>query len=123
MPAVGVPDWAEYAGDTDAVAILEFDNGAKAVYEGTTAHSVGLNDWSREHFRVDGRLGSALLEHRRVELFRRLPESHARQQVRRGEGQLVPLVEGRKWAHSLLIEQFVHWLDGGPAPRRKSSPI
>jgi len=26
----------------------------------------------------------------------------------------VSLVTGKKWRNSLLIEQFCHWLDGGP---------
>ena len=30
-----------------------------------------------------------------------------------GEGEEIPLLQRRKWMNAWLIEQFVHWLDGG----------
>ena len=33
--------------------------------------------------------------------------------MRENEGEVVPLLEQRKWTDAWLVEQFVHWLDGG----------
>lgn len=107
------PEWAEYKGDTDVMAVMEFANGAHGVYEGSAAQSTGLNDWTFEYFRVEAESGTAILDHREVEVFHRDPK-RIYQQSRQGKGQQVCLLSGKKWRNSLLIEQFCHWLDGGP---------
>ena len=107
------PAWAEYAGDTDAVVAMTFDNGVRAVYEGSVSHPVGLNTFYKEYIRVDGELGSAILAHRDVEVFMR--QDFWRQQHREGQGQkIAPLVQP-KWINHWLIEKFARWRDGGPA--------
>jgi predicted dehydrogenase len=108
------PDWAEYAGDTDAIVVMDFANDVHAVYEGSASDPAGLNDWRYEYFRVDGEHGTAILDHREVELFMRTPGVVVRQASRTGAGQKLPLVSGPKWANALLIEQFARWRDGGP---------
>ncbi|MCP3371825.1 Gfo/Idh/MocA family protein [Bradyrhizobium cajani] len=108
------PEWAEYKGDTDVIALMEFANGVHGVYEGSAAQSTGLNDWHFEYFRVEAESGTAILDHREVEVFHRDPK-RIYQRNRQGKGQQVSLLTGKKWNHSLLIEQFCHWLDGGPA--------
>ncbi|UVK48045.1 Gfo/Idh/MocA family oxidoreductase (plasmid) [Mesorhizobium sp. AR07] len=107
------PEWAEYKGDTDVIVMMDFANGARGVYEGTSAHGTGLNVWGCEYFRVDAASGTAILEHREVEVFHRDAKRHV-QQNRQGKGQQVSLLPGKKWKNSLLIEQFCQWLDGGP---------
>ena len=106
------PEWAEYAGDTDASLIMVFDNGVRATFEGSCASPVGVSDWYFEQMRADGSDGIALLDHREVEIFRRR-DTTIRQSARAGEGQKVPPVVGTKWLNNLLIEQFVNWLEGG----------
>ena len=39
------PAWAEYAGDTDGMVMMTFENGVRGVYEGSSSAAVGLNDW------------------------------------------------------------------------------
>jgi predicted dehydrogenase len=107
------PAWAEYAGDTDVIAVLDFANGAHGVYEASCAHATGLNDWSFEYFRVDAEFGSAILDHRDLEVFRR-DDAKRRQTSRHGRGETVPMLQSAKWTHSLMIEQFCKWIDGGP---------
>ncbi|TCR62473.1 Gfo/Idh/MocA family oxidoreductase [Bosea sp. BK604] len=107
------PSWAEYAGDTDGIVTMEFENGVRALYEGSCAHSTGLNTFYKEYIRVDGEHGSAILHHRDVEVFMR--QDIWRQQSREGTGQKVPLLEQRKWINNWLIELFCQWRDGGPA--------
>lgn len=106
------PDYAEYAGDTDGIAVMTFANGARGLYEGSSTTAVGLNDWTREYVRVDGEAGTAILNSREIELFTRadLP----RQRSREGKGQKIDLLVQPKWLNTWLIEQFVNWLDGGP---------
>lgn len=58
------PEWAEYKGDTDVMAVMEFANGARGIYEGSAAHATGLNDWTLEYFRVEAESGTAILDHR-----------------------------------------------------------
>jgi predicted dehydrogenase len=105
------PSWAEYAGDTDGVVTLIFENGVRAVYEGSCTHSVGLNGFYNEYIRVDGELGTAILNHRDVEVFVR--QDIWRQQHREGEGQKIALLTQPKWINHWLIELFAQWRDGG----------
>lgn len=107
------PSWAEFAGDTDATVVMTFENGVRASFEGSCASPVGVSDWYYEQIRADGEDGIALLDHREIELFRRL-KTPLRQQGRVGEGMKVPLLAGRKWINNLLIETFARWLEGGP---------
>jgi predicted dehydrogenase len=105
------PDWAEYAGDTDGVVTMVFDNGVRAVYEGSSSTAVGLNDWYQEYVRVDCEFGTAILNHREIEVFSR--QDLPRQKHREGNGQKVPLLTRPKWINNWLIEQFVQWRAGG----------
>jgi predicted dehydrogenase len=106
------PDWARYAGDTDAVVLMTFENGVRGVYEGTCTSAVGLNDWAREYLRVDCELGTAILNSREIEIFSR--NDLVRQRSREGAGQKVQLITQPKWLNTWLIEKFCRWLDGGP---------
>jgi predicted dehydrogenase len=107
------PDWAEYAGDTDARITLVFENGVRASYEGSVTAAVGLNDFYQEYVRVDGEHGTAVLTHREIEIFTRTPL--ARQQRREGEGQKLLLPVRPKWINTWLVAQFAAWREGGPA--------
>jgi predicted dehydrogenase len=107
------PDWAEYAGHTDGVVTMVFANGVRAVYEGSVSHPAGLNTFYKEYIRVDGEFGTAILNHRDVEIFMR--QDLWRQEHREGQGQKIALLKQPKWINHWLIEQFAKWRDGGPA--------
>jgi predicted dehydrogenase len=106
------PDWAAYAGDTDGVVTMVFENGVRAVYEGSSSTAAGLNDWYYEYVRVDCELGTAILNHREIEIFTR--QDLPRQRHREGQGQRVPMLVQAKWINNWLIEQFANWRAGGP---------
>ena len=106
------PDWAEYKGDTDGTVSMVFENGVRALYEGSSSTAVGLNDWYQEYIRVDCEFGTAILNHREVEVFTR--QDLPRQKHREGFGQKVPLLVQPKWINIWLIEQFCAWRNGGP---------
>jgi predicted dehydrogenase len=105
------PAWAEYAGDTDAVVSMTFANGVRASYEGSVSNAAGLNTFYKEYIRVDGERGTAILNHRDVEVFMR--QDIWRQQSREGQGQKVPLLVQPKWINHWLVEQFAQWRAGG----------
>lgn len=107
------PAWAEYKGDTDAIMVLGFANGVRAVYEGSVSNAVGLNTFYKEYIRVDGEFGTAILSHRDLELFMR--QDIWRQQHQPGRGQKIPLLEQPKWINHWLIERFARWRTGGEA--------
>lgn len=105
------PAWAEYKGDTDAIVTLSFENGVRAVYEGSCTNAVGLNTFYKEYIRVDGEHGTAILNHRDLELFMR--QDIWRQQHREGTGQKIALLQQPKWINHWLIERFAQWRAGG----------
>ncbi|MGH7002758.1 MAG: Gfo/Idh/MocA family protein [Alphaproteobacteria bacterium] len=106
------PPWAEFAGDTDAIVTMAFQNDVRAVYEGSCTNAVGLNTFYKEYIRVDGELGTAVLNHRDLEVFTR--QDLWRQQHREGRGQKIALLEQPKWLNYWLIERFAKWRAGGP---------
>ena len=91
---------------------MVFENGVRAVYEGSSSTAVGLNDWYQEYIRVDCEFGTAILNHREIEVFTR--QDLPRQKHREGTGQKVPLLVQPKWINTWLIEKFAQWRDGGP---------
>ncbi len=106
------PPWGEYAGDSQALVMMRFENGSRAFFEGACANAVGLKYWEQETIRAECELGTLVLNARRLERF---PYDPSRRQVAKleGEGEPLPLLPGRKWKNSRLVEQFVQWLDGG----------
>ena len=108
------PPWGEYAGDSQALVMMRFENGRRAFFEGACTNAVGLKYWEQETIRAECELGTLVLNARRLERF---PYDPSRQRVTKleGEGELLPLLPGRKWKNSRLVEQFAQWLDGGEA--------
>ena len=106
------PPWGEYAGDSQALVTMRFENSSRAFFEGAATNAVGLHDWEQETIRAECELGTLLLKARRLERF---PYDSTTQRVSKaeGEGEALPLLPGRKWMNSRLVEDFVNWLDGG----------
>jgi predicted dehydrogenase len=107
------PAWGEYGGDSQGLVMMRFSNGVRAVYEGAKTNAIGLNGWAQEYIRVEGRDATLILDQRRLEQFVYQPSERWRTAAA-GTGKAIPLLEQSKWANAWLIEQFVHWLDGGP---------
>lgn len=107
------PPWGEYAGDSQALVTMHFENGTRAVYEGAKTNAVGLNDWSHEYVRCECRDATLILNQRAIEQFRYDPATQ-RRRVHEGNGESIALLEQPKWSNAWLVEQFVEWLDGGP---------
>jgi predicted dehydrogenase len=105
------PRWGEYDGDSEALVLMDFENGVHACYEGAKSVAVGLNSWGTEYFRAECENATLVLDRRRIERF--TPEGAAGPE-QGPQGEPVPLVDGSGWCHHRLIEDFLGWLDGGP---------
>jgi predicted dehydrogenase len=103
------PPWGEYAGDSEGLVLMEFENGVRAAYEGAKSVAVGLNTWGNEYFRAECENATLVLDRRRVERF--APDTAPGDGPRGAE---VPLVPGSGWGHPRLVADFLAWLDGGP---------
>jgi predicted dehydrogenase len=108
------PPWGEFAGHSQGLVIMGMENGVRATYEGAKTNAVGLNGWAQEYIRAECELATLVLSRWRLERFPYDP-SGSWAGATEGQGEEMPLLQQPKWANAWLIEQFVRWLDGGPA--------
>jgi predicted dehydrogenase len=106
------PRWGEYRGDSQALIVMNQENGVKVLYEGAKSNGVGLNSWRQEYIRAECEKATLVLSHRRLERFLHDPSQKQDNRLH-GEGEEVPLIQRPAWRHDWLIRQFVSWLDGG----------
>ncbi|MGI8587387.1 MAG: Gfo/Idh/MocA family protein [Chloroflexia bacterium] len=99
--------------DTDCCGlfVMGMTNGVKCQYE-TSYIAVGAqNDWYHEYYRVDCEKGSLVVDRdQTVRLFEHI--AFGRTRVTEVE-EATPTYE----SHLAIIDQFLNWLDGGPAPQ------
>jgi predicted dehydrogenase len=108
------PEWSEFHGDCQGLVTMRFENGVRAVYEAGNSNAIGLNPWMEEYIRAECREATLVLDRRDLRRFGYVPgKSWASAAGDRGEE--MPLIQQSKWANTWLVEQFVGWLDGGPA--------
>jgi len=106
------PEWAEYDGDCQALVEMRMENGRRIQWEGAKANAVTLNGWGNDYVRAECRDATLVLDSRELEYF---PYEGDDVHVREGEGTAISLDEQETWSDVWLVEQFVDWLDGGPA--------
>ena len=106
------PAWSEFAGDAQALVTMEFENGVRATYEGSSTNAIGLDGWGREYTRAECEGATLILGRDRLECF---PFDPSREEPNKEEGQgtTVPWLEQPTWGHVWLIEKFANWLQGG----------
>ena len=93
------PAWGEFAGDSQALVTMHFENGTRAFYEGAKTNAVGLNGWSQEYFRAESRGRHPDPRPPRGRTPR--PRSEQRQtNILESSGAEVPLAERPHWAHA-----------------------
>ncbi len=108
------PEWAEYAGDCNALIQMTFENGVRAFYEGAKSNAVTLNGWANEYIRAECREGTLILDQRQLSVY----PYKGYTGITPGPGAdrtIIPLPVQPKWANTWLLEQFTDWLEGGPA--------
>lgn len=105
------PKWGEFAGDSQGLVTMQFENGARALYEGAKTNAVGMNCWGQEYIRAECEKATLILNWRHLE--RHEHRSGGSGPRREGQGEPVALLEQAKWANSWLIEKFVNWIESG----------
>lgn len=105
------PVWGQYAGDSQGLVTMSFENGTRSFYEGAKTNAVGLNGWGEEYFRAETEKATIVLNRRSLEYFSHDDVSY--NTGTEGQGKKIPLLEQPKWANTWLIEKYVRWLDGG----------
>lgn len=108
------PLWGEYAGDTNVLAVLEFENGVLAQYEAATAAAATLNGWSQEYIRAECEHATLVLDRRVVRRYPYDPAAPLHETIAIDSGEVIPAPQRIRWGHARLIEDFLHWRDGGP---------
>ena len=91
------------------LVIVEMENGVRAVLEEAFSNGVNLDGWSDEYLRVECRDASIEADHRRVTI--RSDRGYPYPRISQ-----MPLIKNKCWDHTLIIHQFVNWIDGGEAP-------
>ncbi len=107
------PDWAEYAGDCNAMVQMTFENGTHAFYEGAKSNAVTLNGWANEYIRAECSEGTLVMDQRKILAYPYMGFTG----ITAGPAcspEEIPLLERPGWANIWLVEQFLNWLDGGP---------
>lgn len=105
------PSWGEYGGDSQGLVTMHFENRVRAFYEGAKTNAVGLNGWAQEYIRAECEHETLIMDRRHIERFPYERKVYKRE----GEGEAISLLEQPYWANTWLVEQFLDWLDGGPA--------
>ncbi len=106
------PDWAEYAGDCNALVQMSFANGTRALYEGAKSNAVTLNGWAHEYIRAECENGTLIMDQRKVGVY----PYHGYTGINGGPDssfEPIALIEQPRWANAWLLEQFLDWLEGG----------
>lgn len=106
------PRWGEYAGHSQALVTMRFENGTRAFYEGAKTNAVGLNGWTQEYIRAECEGATLVLDRRELRRFQYDAGSTWRSHTEK-EGEVLQLKPQAKWANVWLVEKFVKWLGGG----------
>lgn len=104
------PAWGEFAGDSNGLVIMSFENDTRGFYEGAKTNAITMNGWGHEYFRAECELSTLVLSQRKIERF---PYKPKREWGEEDVAEEIPLIEQPKWINTWLIEKFVRWLDGG----------
>ena len=108
------PEWAEYAGDCQALVQMRFENGVRSTWEGAKANAHGLNGWGSDYIRAEARDATVVLNAR--EIVRHPYDADNKLVGGANEemaGEPVDLLERDDWSDIWIVEQFLDWLDGG----------
>lgn len=105
------PGWSAFKGNSNALFTMEMENGVKAVYEGSSNAAGFINRWHQEYYRVECEKGSVVVDRgdRIVRVYTRSENGTPQME----EAIALPAL---KTGHHLILNKFLEWLDGGPAP-------
>jgi predicted dehydrogenase len=104
------PPWSSFDGESSATYVMKMANGLFAHYEGNCSEAGKLNGWHREYYRAECEAGALVIDN----------DNQIRLQEHMGGGRLrtteMPLEQPVHQGHQAVIDQFLTWRAGGPAP-------
>lgn len=104
---VGAP---ELSSGVSGLAIVEMENGTRAVFEESFVNGSGMDGWSDEYLRAECTNATIVADHRKVTVRSDMGYPYPKSAE-------IPLLEQEYWDHALIIHDFVRWLDGGDPPK------
>lgn len=107
------PEHPSFDGECLALYVMEMENGVRAQYEGSCLAAGWQNSWHQEYYRLEGEEGALVLD--RDNVVRLM--THAPGQGLKMEE--LPLVREEWEGHQAILDQFLTWLEGGPAPETR----
>lgn len=99
-----------FDGESVGLYVMRMANDIRASYEGNCLEAGTQNSWHREFYRVECEGGAVSVD--RDDVVRVLRHTGG-QGLQMNE---VPLVRRTHEGHNAILEQFLDWLDGSPAP-------
>jgi predicted dehydrogenase len=107
------PPWGDFHGPSQASVHVHFENDVRGIYEGAMCNAAGISGWNNETIRVECRDATLLLEGSTLRVCRHEASRNWADRNAQNEFEEMPLLEGSKWTHDLIIDQFVRWVEGG----------
>ena len=99
------PEWSSFKHFSSAYYLMRMDNGVHTAYEGNSTAAGITNCWHREYYRAEFEEGSV-----EVGAGDTMTITQAGQEPNIYEAPAVP-----RYGHEHLLDEFLNWLDGGPA--------
>lgn len=107
------PEQPSFDGECCGLYVMRMTNDVRAQYEGNCLEAGWQNSWHEEYYRLEGENGALTVD--RDNVVRLLV--HSSTQGLRIE-ELAP-VRREYEGHAAIIDQFLTWLEGGPAPETR----
>lgn len=104
------PPWSSFEGESTATYVMRMANGVFAHYEGNCSEAGRPNGWHQEYYRAECEGGAVVVD----------SDGQVRLQEHLGGHRLrvtdVPLEQTPYVGHQAVLDQFLTWMNGGPAP-------
>jgi predicted dehydrogenase len=103
------PAWSSFDGESSGHFLGRMTNGVIVNYEGNCSEAGVPNSWHQELYRAECEGGAVTVDRDLVvRTWEKLPSGLRMEEV--------PLVRPEHEGHNAIIDQFLIWLEGGPAP-------
>ena len=112
------PDWAAYHPTSALSFIVEMENGIIGTYSGTGCSAAHRNWWYQDYIRAECRDKVLILDRQKLTAHQAVKiewddHIHIRSEEIVTD---IPLLSQAKWGNTLLLSQFIDWIDGGSEP-------
>lgn len=112
------PEWAAYKPVAAYNAIVEMENGVIANYMVSSCSAANLNWWYQDYIRVDCRDSVLVLDDKKLTAHcgKKISWDDEINITRENIVCDIPLLPGKKWGNSLMLSQFIDWMNGAEMP-------